>query len=512
MTPSDAPRGDDNDPGDAPITVIGPDGTVLHPDADAAGSARGWSQWSQLTRFTVVLALVAMFAFGVITGRTSVTTAPGSALAPTPSSGPLDAADLESADTDTTATTTDTGPYTTDFSWTMSLSDSIDAGDSIVIDGSSPGVAEFLADWPSEIGACGEEIRQAFVDGAAPPPEQMDVSLITGGSATVFTLADGSATTGPDLFETAGVHFLVDAAIDGDSLIVIVGHCDEAAVGHVFRVSLDGTGEPTPIEIPQDTWQATLVTGGDRVWVAAWPLAAAGYAAIPLVAADGSGDTATVPVGVVPMAGRGESVLVRTGADDASSADFAVLDTTTNTVTDRFQAIPGQVSGMLVSDIYRGFVVSVSARCEIECALYTYNVDTGEDRLAHISGGYAAQIASPVFDISPDGTTIAALLNTHHTEVLQTDDATVFVSGNTTLALIDTDDGTVTELPGYASISMGVPTARFSDDGQWLLVAASEGNATRMIAYTADGEGPYDLGRITGTVGQSPILLAVPAL
>lgn len=235
--------------------------------------------------------------------------------------------------------------------------------------------------------------------------------------------------------------------------------------------------------------------GGDRVWIALPPAGAYGFAPIPLIAADDPNDSITLTQGLVPLAGRGDTIVGQWYDGSAPSGLFGVVDADTGELLRQFGDRTVTGDRTIVNAAAGGdFLVTAPWVCEAFCTIRRYNLATGEQHSAELDLA-ADRILAGGAAISPDGATAAVALYDQPPSPAAFDPdppESTGPSGTVRIGLIDLDDGSVRALPGVTLGPHEAPALAFTPDGTWLIAAISEGDATRLLLYTADGDGPYD--------------------
>lgn len=443
-------------------------------------------------RFGLVLAAVALFAAGVVLGRGSVTTQPGTAqpdpaATVTTSTSPADASSVTVTLQPDTVTT-----------WGFDLAQPA---------------------WPTTTGLCGVANLKPFVDGARPLTEPVDLRLVTGGNPATVDLAAG--TVSAPLFTAGSPHYVADLASDPMGIVVLMSHCDdESAFKHVIRVSPYGESE---IPLTADTSRARLISGGNRVWVELPPEGAYGYNPIMLAAADLTGASVTLPAGLIPLgvySGQGPTDLIvgqyRFGRGGLPSDSFAMVNTATGKVTREFGPADHDADTINDSDVVNAqmsgrFVIAAPWSCEGTCPLRRYDLATGAESSVELHPAADHLLSGLTVAISPSGGLAAVELYDQPASPAPFDPSRR--SDGTQLArigLIGLDDGSVRALPGITLGSEQSPALTFSPDGRWLVVAIADGDSTRLLLYTADGDGPYDPGLTVPGPVDSPLIAPSP--
>lgn len=469
------------------VVVIDDDGPA-EPVRGAGPRPRGIAM-----RFGLVLAAVALFAAGVVLGRGSVTTQSG----------------LAQPDPAATVTTSTPPAETPGITVTLSPDDVV----------TTWGLLPSGPAWPTATGLCGVANLMPFVDGARPLTEPVDLRFVTGGNPATVDLAAG--TVSAPLFTAGSPHYVADLASDPMGIVVLMSHCDdESAFKHVIRVSPYGESE---IPLTADTSRARLISGGNRVWVELPPEGAYGYNPIMLAAADLTGASVTLPAGLIPLGvygGQGPTDLIvgqyRFGRGGLPSDSFAMVNTATGEVVREFGPGDRDTDTIRESDVVNAqmsgrFVISAPWSCEETCPLHRYDLVTGVESSVGLHPAADRLLSGLTVAISPSGGLAAVELYDQPASPAPFDPSRR--SDGTQLArigLIDLDDGSVRALPGITLGSEQSPALTFSPDGRWLVVAIADGDSTRLLLYTADGDGPYDPGLTVPGPVDSPLIAPSP--
>lgn len=228
---------------------------------------------SGVARVGMFLAAVALFAFGVLAGHTTLNFEPGQAMRG------------QEAPVSTTSETTTTSP---------APDSSTDTHPST---GESTGVGEpeQSVDVPYTMGeitrSCGRPVYIAQVGYVTPLPAPVDMTLLAGDPPRSVNLKTG--TVGPPILEVDDGLFTDRFATDADGTVVVLRSCDDPMQATVVRVSLGG--EATPITIPGG-WKTfgSLVRIDDEMWLGLSPLDNGRPEAV--LATDGSGDIKPMPL------------------------------------------------------------------------------------------------------------------------------------------------------------------------------------------------------------------------
>lgn len=451
------------------VEIVMTDGERVSASPPRPGGRIGTS-----ARLGIVVAAVALFAFGVIVGRGTITSRFGTAL-------PAPVTTSASPSTSTTRSTASAIPSATPgatSTWAPTPADSFEA-------------AVDAAAWPATPGACGDETPKPIVDGARPLTDTVRAQILAGGSPARVDLATGTV-SGP-LFAPEASGFITSLAADSTATLAVIAPCDGTGPWQIVNAANDGT--TSTLTLPEEQIRPQLVGGGDRVWTALPSPGAYGYSPIPLVAADGSSDTITLPQGLVPMAGRGGTIVGQWYDGSAPSGLFGVVDAQTGELFQQFGDRTVTDDRTVVNATSDGdYLVAAPWACADTCPVRRYNLATGEEHSAelepasdHILAGGAA--------ISPDGSTAAVALYDQQPSPAPFDPdpaPSTRPSGTVRIGLIDLNDGTVRALPGITLGPSQAPALAFTPDGAWLIVAMGDGDATRLLLYTAGGDGPYD--------------------
>lgn len=431
-------------------------------------------------RIGLVLAAVALFALGVVMGRGTIITQFGTALpAPVP-----------------TTTTTTVAPTSSAASTTSFAVPSTESADS----SAPPSTFETATGrddqpaWPSTTGSCGSETPKPIIDGAETLRGGIDGAVVTGGSPARVDLATG--TVGQPLLALNDSEYLAGLAADTASVVAIAAPCDGRGPWRVMRVAANG--KTTVITLPDEDTRPGLIGGGDRVWVTLLPPGAYGGMSLSLIAADDPTDTITLPQGLIPMKGRGSTIVGQFLSDgNAPSALFGVVDAETGEMLTRFGDWDAAASGEVKNAVVSGdFILAAPWACEGTCTLRRYNLETGEEYTVDLDPPVERILAGGVA-IRPDGGAAAVNLLEQPPSPAPFDPnplPSTGPSGTVRVGIIDLDTGEVRALPGITLGPLQPADLAFTQDGNWLVVAVNEGDATRLLLYTADGDGPYDPG------------------
>ena len=425
--------------------------------------------WS---RVGLAVAAVAVFAVGVVLGRGSVTVTDGFAL--TPESAPL-----------TSATPSMAPPATT----RLTVTESVTVSD--------PGTTTFgLGEpvWPGITGACGMRITKPFVDSFGPPPRPIDLTVIAGGSPATADLGTGEI--GPALLVPPDGAFVSQIAATGEGVVAVLQSCDGRGGQQVVRAGLDGS--LTDIPLPESATWANLIAGGDRLWVSMRPSGYAGSEPIDLVAADDPEVTVEVPVEWVPIAGYREAIVAQHEIGGRPLGEFALIDIATGT----FSAVV-QIDfdgAEAVNAVAQGdYLIAAPWNCPETCSLVRYHLATGDLNRVHLA--IERLLASGTTAISPDGSTAAVAIYLQEmppgSSTLPpgwTADGNQVFDGPARVGMVSLANGVITPLHGLTIGPGQAPALAFTPDGDYLVVAVSEGQGTKIVVYTADGHGPYDPG------------------
>jgi hypothetical protein len=446
---------DDRQPPDVEIYIEDGDGPGAPGTGRAPGGRRGAGR-----RLGVVLAVAAVFALGVVVGRSSVTV-PGASTAVT-TLRPTGARATPSA----TGSTRVSAPATSNPAGTMIPRES-------AMESAVPG-------------ACGHRVQAPRIEGTLPLGDAVAMHVIAGGDPAPANVGDD--TVGGALF-TPGIDEVVTSiAAVRDAAVLLVAPCSGGGPGRVVRVSPGR--DATAILLPDDTRRVMLIAGGARVWISASP-GSYGFGAVTLLAADGSGDTVTLPGGLEPLGGVGRQVVGQYSIGGVPGGLFGVLDTDSGGMVRQFGASEGTAMNAVVDGQY---VIAAPWVCGAACDVLRYRVDTGElhrtrlhpasDRI--LSGGGA---------VSPDGRRAAIPLYAQPPSPEPFEPYRLGIDSPnqvTRVGLLNLDTGHVRALPGLTLDGTVSPALAFSADGRWIVVAVGAGYRTRLLLYTSDGAGPYD--------------------
>lgn len=428
---------------------------------------------SRAMRAGLVLAALALFAFGVVVGRGTITTRSGTAL-PAP-----EAANRSSSQTaPPSSTLTSSTPPTS-------------ATPTPTSDASSEATLTPPA-WPAAVGACGTDVPLPIVEGTRPLPTRIQGRLVVGGPPTRVDL--GTATVGKPLVTPGSDSYVVTVAADGDSVAAVFAPCSGQGTWSVTRVDADGTASAIPVGDPQNS---VGLVGGDRVWIMPSSTGAYGSAPITLVAADDPRVTVTLPTGLVPLADRGNTIVGQYVTQGAPQARFAEVDSRTGAIIRTFgDTVPADGATMANVAVDGDYLVTAPWACDGPCTIRRYDLATEAVHSAELTPAADHILAGSSVAISPDGSTAAVALPDQRPSPAPFDpnapSSTGPSAGTTRIGLIDLDSGSVRALPGITLGPTNPPALAFTDDGKWLVVAIDEGDATRLLLYTAHGEGPYD--------------------
>jgi hypothetical protein len=449
---------DESRPPDVEVYIEDGDGPPL-PQADPMD---GRPPTGAGRRLGAALGAIALFAFGVVLGRTSLGT---------PSATP----------TDVTVTTTD-API-------RSQAPTQTAGSRAASPPTDPAVtAVRLVDAVGSAvsGACGRRAVAPRVDDLQPLADTAAVHVIAGGDPAPADL--GAGTVGGSLFVPEAGQVVTDIAPGRDATVLLVAPCAGAGPGRVVRVSTGG--QVTTIPLPDRTRRVTLVTGGDRVWISASP-GSYGFAPVTLLAADGSGDTVTLPGGLEPLAGAGRQIVGQYNIGGMPSGLFGVLDTDKASLVRQFGTSDSTAMNAIADGEY---VVAAPWVCGATCDVLRFRIATGELHRVRLDPA-SDRILSGGGAVSADGLRVAVSLYTQPRSPEPFEPYRLGVDSPndaTRVGLLNLADGSVRALPGLTLGGTVSPALAFSPDGRWIIVAAGAGYRTRLLLYTADGNGLYD--------------------
>jgi len=448
-------------------------------------------------RLGAVLGAVAVFALGVVLGRTSLGVQ-GAATAPhTPSSSAVTTGGI------TTTALPDTSPPTASPPPAAPRTAAPRAAPLTSLGAFPAQDANGHDRWPTVSGACGRDMPQPLIENAHPLEADVAVHLVAGGDPAPVSLGNG--TVGARLFEPDAGQSVTDVAADADGAVLLLTPCSARGPGRVVRVAPGGN--VTDIPLPDGTLRAQLIPGGDRIWVAASP-GSYGFNPVTLIAADGSGDAATLPRGLEPLAGHGGRIVAAYGGSGMPNGLLAIIDPATGGIVKRFGTTDSE--GMLA--IAGGdYVIAAPWVCGDACSIRRYRIDTGEQATVPLSPASDA-ILSGGGVISPDGRFAAIPLYGQAASPAPFQPYRLGAAGDdrfTRVGLVNLRDGTVLALPGLTLGATTPPALAISPDGRWIVVAVGAGYKTRLLLYTADGDGPFDPHiDIPGLVASPPLAVA----
>lgn len=314
--------------------------------------------------------------------------------------------------------------------------------------------------------------------------------LVTGGDPAPVNLADG--VVGPVLFEPDTATYIADLALAGNETVLLVKPCDGTETDLVVRVTSDG--DVTDVALPDDLRRVALVRGGKRVWVAV-SAGSYGYSPVTLVAADGSGDTVTLSDGFEPLSARGQQIVSQYGFGGMSRSSFRIFDIVSGKIDSQF-GDPPTLGGSVATNAKASgdYIIAAPWVCESTCEVTRYKISAGAKHSAALEPASDRILSTGSAAIKPDGTVAAIALYNQPlppAPFLPYQQVTDGGQGVTRVGLLNLDNGTIRALPGLA-LGAGDPRLAFSPDGKWLVVAVGAGYKTRVLLYTADGDGPYD--------------------
>jgi hypothetical protein len=440
---------DEPQPPDAEVYIVDGDGSTTSGPRNRSPVAAG-------RRVGLVLGVAAVFVLGVLVGRTSLSTRTAATNAPT--------------------TVTITSPSSAPPPASTSMSPAA------ITAPSTGGQIQ----WPLAHGACGRATPQPLIDGAQPLAASVAMQLIAGGDPAPIDL--GRGTVGSAAFQADADHVVTAVATARDALVLLVSSCDGGGPGRVVRIPAGG--KATDVELPKDTRRATLVSGGDRVWVAASP-GSYGFGPVTLIAADGSGDTATLPGGMEPLSAVGRRIIGQFASGGLSGGLFGVFDTDRGDVVAQFGA-PQEKAVNAVAD--GDYVITSPWVCGAACEVRRYTISTAAELSVRLTPASDA-LLSGGGAISPNGILAAIPLFAQPPSPQPFDPYTLGTdrpNDTTRVGLLDLGTGSVRALPGLTLGAGMSPALAFSPDGRWIIVAVGEGYRTRLLLYTSDGDGPYD--------------------
>lgn len=468
-----------------------PDAEVYIVDADGPSRPRPVSEpGGQHTRppaigrrVAAVLGAAAVFALGVFVGRTSSRTA-------------------GVGDTATVTATVTAAPSGSVANPTTAPSTSTSASRTGAVALPAQGADGHDA-WPTVPGACGRAMPQPRIENARPFDGTVDVRVVSGGDPAPADL--GTGTVGGVLFAPEPGQSVTDIAIDADGAVLLLTPCSARGPGRVVRVSHGGS--VTGIGLPDNTLRARLISGGDRIWVAASP-GSYGLNPVTLIAADDSGDAVTLPRGLEPLAGHGDRIVAQYGGSGMPNGLLAVIDPGTGRIVKRFGATNSD--GMLA--VAGGdYVIAAPWVCRTACDVRRYRIDTGEQHTVPLSPSSDA-ILSGGGVISPDGRFAAVPLFGQAASPQPFQPYRLGAASDdrfNRVGLLNLEDGTVRLLPGLTFGAATPPGLAVTPDGRWIVVAVGDGYKTRLLLYGASGDGPYDPRiDIPGLVASPPLALA----
>lgn len=488
---------EESQPPDPEVFIVDGDQS-LPPDSGREAARR---PASALRRIGAVLGVTAVFALGVLVGRTSLdnrtdatapVTTPTAADMPPPTTGQRSPA--------ATAATADITASSTGATGTLSHPATVTAA---IAGGQRYAV-------PS---ACGRWAMPPHLDGVRPLAATVDLRLIAGGDPAPVNL--GTRTVSGALYEPDTTHFVANIAAGRGVLIVHEMPCDGGGPGRIIRIPMGtdtrssattATSAAAKIPLPDGTRRVSLIAGGDRVWVAASP-GSYGYGPVTLIAADGSGDTATLPESLEPIGAVGPRIIGQYGLGGLSSRSFGVFDTETGKIVTRFGG-----SGTTAANAVAGgnTVVTAPWVCGASCEVRSYTISTGAERSVRMTPASDALLAGDGA-VSPNGLLVAAPLYAQPRSPAPFAPYRLGLDSpheSTRIGLMDLDTGRVRALPGLTLDATASPALAFSPDGRWIVVAVGDGYKIRLLLYTAGGDGPFDPGiTVPGLVASPPLAM-----
>lgn len=469
------------------VFVEGADGT--REPVDAGPAAKHPPTRSMTRRAGLVLAVAAAFAVGMVVGHTGLnanTTSGAStplttdSLAPPPTTGRA-----TSAPTTMHETTT----HTTD----LATSTARTTADSTAGASRPP--------WPVMPGACGNSQPAPLIDIARAHHAPIDTTLIAGGYPSEVNLT--TRTVSDALFTPDGSHYVAAAATGRNATVLLVASCGNDEASRVLRVGAGG--RTTDVDLPDNAApNLSLIGGGQRVWitVANDPI----NAPVVLLAADGSGDTVTLPPHFAPLHANNGRIIGMFYNGGLPSGPIEVYDIDREGITNQFGPPAGLADGAINAVAENGYVIWSPWACVNSCKIYTHRLSTGDQHRANLDPATDGVLAGGAA-ISPDGTLAAVLIQGQPPSPKYADPDPDLPGGTTRIALIDLRDGTVSILPGV-TFAMTAPAAlTFSGNGRWLIVSIATKDGTRVLLYTSAGEGPYDTGLTIPGPSIQPVLI-----
>lgn len=431
-------------------------------------------------RLGIIAGVVAVFAFGVVVGRGTLRVQPGVA------TGESTTSVSPNRHSGSAATSSVGGRRDRSSGTPTAVSSPIEAA---TVPPTS--TEEATGSWPLVPGACGRNVPKPLIEAAEPLTANVGIRLVTGGDPAPVSLAD--RTVGSALFEPDATHYVADIASVGNQVVLLIGNCDGAEPGRVFRAT--GAGKVADVALPDDVRRVALIHGGQRPWVAV-AAGSYGFSTVSLVAADGFGGTVTLPTGFEPLSAEGQQIVGQYASGGMPLSSFGIFDLDSGKVVTQFGDVP-EVGGSVATNAFSSgdYLIAAPWVCESSCRLTRYQISTGEKHSATLDPASDRILSTVAVAISPDGAVAAIALYNQPlppAPFLPYEKVTDGGQGMTRVGLVDLDDGTVRALPGLAMGSETSPGLAFSPDGEWLVVAVGAGYKTRLLLYTADGAGPYD--------------------
>lgn len=419
-------------------------------------------------RAGIIFGFLALFVFGVVVGRNTVSLQAGTGVR-----GDAPVA-VTSSSAPPPATSATSPPTTSASAYESEVSAALDQ-----------------PTWPTVTSVCGRAIPKPIIDSIGPPASPPDMTVLVGGAATPVNLADGTVEAS---FTAPGApHYLSDMATDDDGVVLITAHCDDAeAPPHIARIGWDGTETPIAAD---NVFQRALVAGGDRVWIELPTSGARGSAPITLLAADDTADTVTLPAGFTPIGGHGSAIVSQLWEENRPGWHFGLFDTGSGEITEEFGEQPPGASEVANAFVDGDYVVAAPWLCEDFCPLVRHTISTGDEHIVELHPPFDRLLSIAVPTISPDGSVVAVVLYRQPPSPAPFDTLIPPVtrpSETQRIGLINLDDGTIQALLGITLGPAESPALTFSPDGNWIIVAVNDGDTARLLLYTANGDGPYD--------------------
>jgi hypothetical protein len=219
----------------------------------------------------------------------------------------------------------------------------------------------------------------------------------------------------------------------------------------------------------------------------------------------------TLPGGLEPLGGVGRRVVGQYSIGGMPSGLFGVLDTDKRSIVRQFGTSESSAMNAVADGDY---VIAAPWVCGKSCEVHRFAIATGAERGTRLAPA-SDTVLSGGGVISPDGMLAAIPLYAQPPSPEPFDPyrlGTDRPNEATRVGLLDIDTGTVRALPGLTLGAAMSPALAFSPDGRWIVVAVGEGYRTRLLRYTADGDGPYDPGiEIPGLVSSPPPVVVSPA-